>query len=254
MQPPPRPTIVPSLPIRSARQSRSSTAIAFAGSPGGTSWHAVSRSPSASCAATPWIPATFASATISTAPLPGTSSSSSSRAPILTSIPAAASTTPVGVVGMGVGDFLVDRQPRQVERVKRLLVDREGPPTLARPLPRGGRVDLEQHRERAPSECQPRRGRDHGAAAEGDHCRLGRLERRGGDRLLRDPESGFPVPREQLLDRRARPALDLLVEVDERPAEPARDLAPLRRLSRAHEAGEREMAVQGVRGHRMRST
>ena len=38
VQPPPRPTIVPSRPIRSARQSRSSTAIAFAGSPGGTSW------------------------------------------------------------------------------------------------------------------------------------------------------------------------------------------------------------------------
>ncbi len=40
MQPPPRPTIVPSRPIRSARHSRSSTAIAFAGSPGGTSWRA----------------------------------------------------------------------------------------------------------------------------------------------------------------------------------------------------------------------
>ena len=34
-----------------------------------------------------------------------------------------------------------------------------------------------------------------------------------------------------------------LIEVDEGPAEPARDLAPERRLARAHEAGEREVAA-----------
>ena len=48
--------MVPSRPIRSARQSRSSTAIAFAASPRGTSWKAMSRSPSASWAVTPWMP------------------------------------------------------------------------------------------------------------------------------------------------------------------------------------------------------
>ena len=68
VQPPPSPTTVPSRPIRSARQSRSRTAIALAASPGGTSCSAMSRSPSASWAVTPWMPATFASETISTAP------------------------------------------------------------------------------------------------------------------------------------------------------------------------------------------
>ena len=162
---------------------------------------------------------------------------------------------PVGVVGMGVGDLFVDRQPREVERVERLLVDRERPPALARALPRGVRVDLEQHRERAPERAQAASSAETTAPPpRAITAGSGASSAADGDRLLGDPEPGFPVPREQLLDRRARPALDLLVEVDEGPAEPARDLAPLRRLSRAHEAGEREMAVQSVRGHRMRST
>ena len=38
-------------------------------------------------------------------------------------------------------------------------------------------------------------------------------------------------------------ALDLTIEVDEGPAEPPRDIAPERRLARAHEAGEREVSA-----------
>ena len=100
----------------------------------------------------------------------------------------------------------------------------------------------------------PGRGREHGAAAERDHRRLGRVEDGGGDVLLGDPEAGLAVAREQLLDRRAGALLDLVVEVDEGAPQPAGDLPAERRLARAHEAGEREVAVQGVRGHRMRST
>ena len=38
-------------------------------------------------------------------------------------------------------------------------------------------------------------------------------------------------------------SLDLAVDVDERPAEPLGELGPERRLARAHEADERDVAV-----------
>ena len=154
---------------------------------------------------------------------------------------------------VGVGGLLVDRQPREVERVERLLVDRERPPPFARPPPGELRVDLEQHRERPARQGLPRHGGQDGAAAEGDHRGLGGVEHGCGDRLLDRPEPGLAVAREQLLDRGARLPLDLVVEVDEAAVQPAGDLLAERRLSRAHEAGEREVAAQGVRGHWMRS-
>ncbi len=94
VHPPPRATTVPSRPIPIERHSRSSVAVDLAASPGGTSWTATSRSPSASWAVTPWMPATFPSATISIGPSPGTSAPRSSSDPSWQWMPAAARTMP----------------------------------------------------------------------------------------------------------------------------------------------------------------
>ncbi len=147
----------------------------------------------------------------------------------------------LGIVRVGVRGLLVDRQPREVEGTKRLLVDRQRPPPLAGPPPRELRVDLEQHRERAARKGLPRHGRQDGAAAESDHGGLGGSEDGCGDHFLDCPEPGLTVAREQLLDRGARLPLDLVVEIDERAVQPAGHLLAERRLSRAHEAGEREV-------------
>ena len=178
----------------------------------------------ASCAVTPWIPATFASATISTGPSPGTSSSRRSSAPIRTSIPAAASTTPSASRALASRGVLVDREPRAVERVERLLVDRERPPTLARPRPGGRGVDVEQHREGTPLQDRARRLGQHRAAAESDHGGLGAFEDGCCNPLLDHPEPGLAVAREELLDRGAGLPLDLVIEIDEGAAEATGDL------------------------------
>ncbi len=86
-------------------------------------------------------------------------------------------------------------------------------------------------------------GGEHGTAAERDHRGLRPVEHRRGNPRLDHPEPRLAVAREELLDRRARLALDLVVEVDEGPIEPTRYLAAERRLARAHEAGEREVAA-----------
>ena len=216
---------MPSRPILSARHSRSSTAIAFAGSPGGTSWRATSRLPSASCAVTPWIPATFASATTSTGPVPGTSSSEQLERADPDVDARCSEHDAVRVVSVRVRRLLVQRQPLPEERVERLLVERERPaPLPARALPRDTGLDLEQHRERAARERRPGRVREDSAAAERDHGRLRGIEDRGGDRGLSLPERRLALPGEELLDRRAGQPLDLAVEVDERPAEPSGEL------------------------------
>ena len=82
---------------------------------------------------------------------------------------------------------LVDGQPRAVERVERLLVDRERPAALARPPPGGRGVDVEQHRERTPLQDRARRLGQHRAAAEGDHGGLGAFEHGRGDAAPRSP-------------------------------------------------------------------
>ena len=124
---------------------------------------------------------------------------------------------------------------------------------MTRPLPRGARIDLEQHGEGPSAKPLARVRRQHRSAAECDHGRVGRSEHGRGDGRLDLPEAGLAVAGEELVDRGAGAPLDLMVEVDELPAQPARDLLAERRLARTHEACEREMAVQGVRGHRMRS-
>ena len=159
----------------------------------------------------------------------------------------------VRVARARIRSVLVDREPRAVERVERVLVDRERPPTLARPRPGGCGVDVEQHREGTPLQDRARRLGQHRAAPEGDHGGLGAFDHGCCDPLLDHPEPGLAVAREELLDRGAGLPLDLVIEVDEGAAEAAGDLLPEGRLARAHEPCEREVAVQGVRGHRMRS-
>ena len=161
---------------------------------------------------------------------------------------------PVGIVCNRIGGPLVNRLPGDVQGVEGLLVEGERPPALARPPPGGRRVDLEQDGQRPPGQKLPRLRQEHGATAEGDHRRLVSVEHGRGDGRLGDPEAGLAVAREQLLDRGTGALLDLQVEVDERAPQPEGDLPAQRRLPRTHEAGEREVAAQGVRGHRMRST
>ena len=56
-----------------------------------------------------------------------------------------------------------------------------------------------------------------------------------------NPDSPSRAKISSIVDPRL--ALDLPIEIDEGPAEPARDIAPERRLARAHEAGEREVSA-----------
>ena len=191
------------------------------------------------------MPATFASATISTAPVARHELLEQVDRPDPNIDRRSGEDYPVRVVrvGPGIRDRLVHGQPFAKERVERLVVDRQRTPTLARPLPRGLGVDLEQHGERATREQLPRVGREHCAAAERDHRRLRPVECGRGNTGLDQPESRLAVAREDVLDRRSRLAFDLPIEIDEGPAEPARDVAPERRLARAHEAGEREVSA-----------
>ena len=59
---------------------------------------------------------------------------------------------------------------------------------------------------------------------------------------------------EEVGNRRAEVLLEIPVEVDERTTEPVGHLRAERRLSRAHEADEREVVVQRVRCQSIRST
>ncbi len=69
------------------------------------------------------------------------------------------------------------------------------------------------------------------------------LERRDRRLGLEHPELDLAALLEQLGQRASGRALELAVEVDEPPAEPARDLRAERRLARAHEADERDVPV-----------
>src|SRR5260370_725769 len=85
-------------------------------------------------------------------------------------------------------------------------------------------------------------GRPAGPPPQSDHYR-----RRGSENLRRDlfldaADLGLSSD-EQLTDWTVS-LLDLTIQVDKRPAADARDLLADRRLSRAHEADEREMTVE----------
>ena len=149
--------------------------------------------------------------------------------------------------------LLVDRDSLLEAGAERALVGGERPSAPRGALPRGVHVDVDQHGKRARAQALSRLRREYGPTPERDHGWLRRVEDRCGDGLLEHSERRLTVAGEELGDRDPRASLDLAIEVDKASAEAPCDLRAHRRLARAHEAGEREVAVQGVRGHRMRS-
>src|SRR5205085_3337964 len=74
-------------------------------------------------------------------------------------------------------------------------------------------------------------------------------ERLARERRLGDPELGLAALREERGDRDLRAAFEQPVGVDRPPAEARRDVFGQRRLPRAHEADQREVAVERVQRH-----
>ena len=147
----------------------------------------------------------------------------------------------VEVPDAGVGGVVVERPPLVVERPECGLVLRERPVAAANPPPRLLRLDLDEHRQRALPQRLPDLVGPDRTAAERDHG--GRARREGVARVLRlaQPEcrlaAGLEDPRDRLL------ALDLGVDVDERPPELRGELLAEGRLARAHEADQSDVTV-----------
>ena len=147
----------------------------------------------------------------------------------------------VEVPDAGVGGVVVERPPLVVERPECSLVLRERPVAAANPPPRLLRLDLDEHRQRAlPQRLADLVGPDR-TAAQRDHG--GRARSEGVARVLRlaQPErrlaAGLEDPRDRLL------ALDLGVDVDERPPELRGELLAEGRLARTHEADQSDVTV-----------
>ena len=106
-----------------------------------------------------------------------------------------------------------------------------------------GRVDRHVHGQRVPPERLPDLLRLDRAAAECQYRRpvlTQRPERHVG---LERAELELPTLLEELRDRLTERPFQLAVDVDEPPAEPFGDLRAQRRLPRAHEADERDVAI-----------
>jgi len=110
----------------------------------------------------------------------------------------------------------------------------------ARTLPRRLDIHLDVHDERVEPFDEP--GSVHRPAAERDHARLPGAAGVCDGLRFELAERGLPARREEVRDRAMR-ALELGVDVPERPPEPLRDRLPERRLARAHEADEDEVPV-----------
>src|SRR5581483_3414863 len=87
-----------------------------------------------------------------------------------------------------------------------------------------------------------------GAAAEGDHARRAALARVADEARLDLAERRLALLGEEVPDRALGP-LDLVVDVDEAAAQPLGHDRPQRRLARAHEADQREVAAERVQRH-----
>ena len=138
-------------------------------------------------------------------------------------------------------DLLVHAPAGLVEDAELAIVPGERAPRLADALPRSVDVDVDQHGE-VTGELGARRRRQHGAAPERDHRRLGAAQHLRRGALLGLAEHRLAM-REHHLDARPRLGLDLAVEIDERAAQPRSHLLAEGRLARAHEANEREVAA-----------
>ena len=128
----------------------------------------------------------------------------------------------------------------RVSSAELVFVLRERPRAPAHARPCSLDVDVEVDDEHAAAFDQV--ARLDRAPAERDDDRITSCGHVGRDARLDLPERGLAAFTEEIRDR-AVAALDLSVDVDERPAEPPRDFGAERRLPRAHEADEREMPV-----------
>ena len=153
---------------------------------------------------------------------------------------------PVDVARLRVRHRLIEGLPVAMQRVERLLVLRERPTRSHDPLPGGLRVDIEQHRERAPGELCLRALRLHRPAPERDDERVAFAQNVACDGLLDCPEPGLAARDEQLRDGGAGAQLDLAIEIDEPTPEPLRDRLAGVRLPRTHEPGQRQVPAERV--------
>ncbi len=136
--------------------------------------------------------------------------------------------------------IVVERLPLVVQRSECRFVLRERPLSGNAPPCLLG-VDLDQDRQCAIPQCLPDLVGADCAAAERDHGRRRRAQRLERVFRLAQPERSLAArledPRDRLL------ALDLAVDVDERPPQLFRERGPQRGLPRAHEADQRNVTV-----------
>ena len=105
------------------------------------------------------------------------------------------------VARVRVGDTLAERLPVSMQRVEVGLRAGERPVGIRHALPRGRRVDVEEHRERTLREVAARPLGERRSASERDDDRLAVAEHLAGDVLLQRAEVGLPARREELGDR-----------------------------------------------------
>ena len=142
----------------------------------------------------------------------------------------------------------VERPALVVETAERSLVSSERTIARAHALPSVVDVDVEQHAERPRRKGRPNGFGLHGPAAECDYRRLGCREDLTRSGILDRAECLLT-----LLEQRLDVDAERLVHVDPVPTEPLRDHRCHRRLPRAHEPNERDVAAERVQCHAMRS-
>ena len=159
----------------------------------------------------------------------------------------------IGVVGHRVGDLAVERPPCLVEALKLLLVTCERAVGPERTAPGEIDVDLAEDDEVVgdPPACLLAR---HGPAPQRDHGGVGGGQRHPHGVLLDPPELLLAALGEELRDRLPGTFLDRGVEIEKGPLQAFRELPAERRLARAHEADEDDVAAERVQRHPTRST
>src|SRR3954468_16957680 len=158
----------------------------------------------------------------------------------------------LGIVRDRVSDLSVQRPALGVETPELALVLSERPTGAAGAPPREIDVDVDQDHE-VLGDALPGLGARDGPAAEREHRRVGACEGEAHGVLLDPPELLLSPLGEELADRLAGALLDRSVEIEEGTFEPLGQLPPERRLARAHEADEDDVAPERVQRQPMRS-